>query len=199
MDDNLKKEILDVVEFTKQCPQNLQVSCFELLVGDILTRRKPHRGQAESAAGAATEAPDAATDRARPLDEHKLPMRVRGFLKKYELTADQLGKLFLVEADQVEPTWHLKTTKFATAQIQCALLHALGNALRSGDFSFQLEEVRQDATQKSYYDSANFMATFKKNKALFDKLESESRTSLTEAGMKQLGETVQELTSDTAK
>jgi hypothetical protein len=47
MDENLKKEILDVVEFAKQCPQNLQVSCFELLVGDILARRKPHRGAGE--------------------------------------------------------------------------------------------------------------------------------------------------------
>src|SRR5205809_8128283 len=146
MDAALKAEIQEIIEFVRTIPESLQLRTLELLLQDTLSRAEGKKRGQERIEKIEDEGRDTKPPLRRGtgigLDTGKLPMRVKAFMKKHEVTDKQLDKLFHIENGQYEPIWTLETTKFAKAQVQIALLQSLQRGLTSGEFSFDREEVK---------------------------------------------------------
>jgi hypothetical protein len=192
MDAVLKKEIQEIVELVKTMPDSLQVRALEMLMQDLLDRqagKTANKGGKDKEDDDEKDKPDKKPLRreSTSLDSSTLPMRVKAFMKKHEVTAGQIEKLFHIEGKQYEPIWTVETTKFSKAQIQIALLQSLQHALTSGEFSFDREEVKTECKNKNCYDGTNFKANFTNNQKYFSGLDKEAGViSLTDEGMKAL-------------
>ena len=125
-------------------------------------------------------------------------VKARRFLEKYGRTIAELNQLFYKEGEELMPLYEdLKTTKITESQIRLALLAALKEGIKTGDFVFNGESVRTDCQVRKCYDQANFAATFKRNATLFDGFEaydSESpKVRLSESGKEFLSGLIVEL------
>lgn len=191
MYEKLKKEMKEILEVVKQCPEKFQGKCFELLLANFLEKEK--------------EIPIPEKDKERKpgvppfkekIKKEDIHMKVKAFFQKFNLPLDQLGKLFLMEKGHIEPTYKLDTTVIAHAQIQLSLLEALKEAVNSGNFKFEMEDIRSLCKDKKCYDSANFLAHFKKNKDLFKNktFNKDEPIELSDEGMKELAEIIKDLT-----
>lgn len=178
MPETLKQKVLEFVAIAKECPEPLQVKCFELLLSDYLAHQRPKPGEKDKKATEIKEtAPEAQTEekeakktaQQEDIQEIDLHVKARQFLKKSTLTVEHINQLFYKEEGNFLPLYDdLKTTQAPESQIRIALLHALLNAMHSGDFEFNGESVREEATMRKCYDPANFAAIFKRNQMLFD-------------------------------
>ncbi len=198
MDAGLKAEIQEIIELVKTVPESLQLRTLELLLLNTLNRvegkkpKKERESDTEDDETPATKQPGK-RGAATGLEAATLPMRVKAFMKKHEVTADQLEKLFHIEGKQYEPIWSVKATKFSKAQVQIALLQSLQRGLTSGEFSFDREEVRTQCKEKDSYDNTNFKANFQNSRKYFSGLDREGLVSLTDEGMKALATLVTQL------
>lgn len=185
MYEKIKDEMKKILEIVKEVPQEFKDKCFELLLSNFLERQKdipkPEIKKPEE-----------------EIEKPKVPTTVHGevkaFFRKYKLKIDLLESLFYFEQGMVRPIFELKTDIKAHAQIQLSLLSALKEAINSGSFRFNIEEVRESCKEKGYHDSANFTAHFKNKKDLFKSLERDKPIELSEDGLKELAETIIELT-----
>jgi hypothetical protein len=119
-------------------------------------------------------------------------------LEKYGRSIDDLNQLFYKEGDDLKPLYEdLKTTKSTESQIRIALLAALREGLKSGDFVFDGELVRAECQLRKCLDKKNFAAIFKRNASLFDAFESyvadTPKVRLSESGKEQLSNLIAEL------
>ncbi len=208
MPDDLKDRVLEIVSIAKECPDNLQPLCFELLLRDYLENRQ--RPPAEPA--------QPATPREKPAEELEFPgdekfraageaatgqqdlkagdlhVKARRFMERYSISLDHLNQLFYKDNGEIKPLYEdLKTTRMAEEQIRSALLHALLSAMTTGEFVADGEAVRTDVQQRKAYDKANFAANFKNNASLFDGVEKGEPLRLSEDGRKELAELIKEL------
>jgi hypothetical protein len=194
MDAALKTEIQEIVELVKIVPESLQLRAFEILLQDAIDRlagkKRTHQRDKEDEL---EEKPKTRERESEGLDPTTLPMRVKAFMKRTEVTAPQIEKLFHIEGKQYEPSWALKVTKFSKAQVQIALLQSLQRALTSGEFSFDREEVRTECKTKKSYVKTNFKANFENNAKYFSGLEKDGLVSLTDDGMMALANLITEL------
>jgi len=190
MYEKLNKEIQKILEIVKQCPEKFQEKCFELLLSNFLESEKkvtiPEKVKEKKLD---------VTPIKEKVEEEYIHVKVKAFLQKYGLSIDQLGKLFLIEEHLVEPIYKIKTVKMAKSQIQLSLLEALKEAIKSGNFRFEIEGIRSLCKDKKFYDSANFSATFNNNKDLFknETFKKGEPLELSEEGMKELADTINEL------
>jgi hypothetical protein len=205
--DELKKKILEISEIAKQVPENLQQSCFEILLKDLLAtpsqpappREQPLRRETptKDLDDKQKTSVDDAVKTQDDLVEGDLHVKVKHFLKKYGLTVGHLNNLFYKEADVVLPLYEdLATTRASEGQLRIALLQALRNAIFAGEFEFNVEAVRQECKDRKYYDSANFATNIKKTLDLFDidDYTKDTKTAkLSEAGKRELSDIVEEL------
>lgn len=206
MSENLKQKIMEFAALAKNCPDNLQEKCFELLLADHLQQLHP-------------KAPSIVEDakRLKPTDEEdknggekkKIPqqediaeidlhVKARQFLKKSSLTIEHINQLFYKEEGKFLPLYDdLKTTKASESQIRIALLHSLLKGMHSGDFEFNGESVREEAQVRKCYDSTNFVAHFNNSKELFEGFSKYSKTSptikLSADGKTKLAEVIKDL------
>ena len=128
---------------------------------------------------------------------HNSGVKARRFLEKHALSIDHLNNLFYKEDGQVLPLYDdLKTTRMSEGQIRIVLLQALQNAVNAGDFTAQVEQVRQECTARKCYDTSNFTAHFRNNESLFD-FDTYGRNTktvkLSENGRKELAQVIKEL------
>jgi hypothetical protein len=203
MDAALKTEIQEIVEVLKTVPEPLQLRAFEILLQDAIDRTGgKKRLRQQDAAKDDERDEDGTTDKNKDkqreresegLDPNTLPMRVKAFMKRTNVTAPQIEKLFHVENKQYEPIWAVKVTKFSKAQVQIALLHSLQRALTLGEFSFDREEVKTECENRKSYDSKNFKVNFRNNDKYFSGLEKNGLVSLTDDGMTALANLITEL------
>lgn len=136
----LKEKVLELAEIAKECPENLQVVCFELLLKHHLESISPRQGKAiESSvqAPAASVPPNPPEDeKKRPIEEvvkgqddiaeSDLHIKARHFMKKCGVSIEQLNNLFYKDDGKIAPLYEdLKTTRMAEGQIRIALLQAL--------------------------------------------------------------------------
>jgi hypothetical protein len=212
--EDLKTDVLELAAIAKACPENLQERCFDLLLSNYLDRiAKPKHIKADAAAVHSTETipqiksgesniVDNANGGAAPTDQDLtlagLPIKARKFLEKYGRSIDDLNQLFYKEGDDFKPLYEdLKTTKITESQIRIALLAALREGLRSGDFIFDGEMVRSECQLRKCLDKGNFAAIFKRNSLLFDGFEAydpdSPKVRLSEAGKEQLSKLIAEL------
>ena len=188
MSEKLKQKIMEFVALAKDCPENLQEKCFELLLADYLQQLRPKApsvlGDARQAKPTGDEAKKEGEDKKTPkqedIAETDLHVKARQFLKKCGLTVGHINQLFYKEEGKFLPLYDdLKTTKVSESQIRIALLHSLLSGMRTGDFEFDGESVREEAQVRKCYDRPNFAAHFKNSKELFESFSKYSKTSPT--------------------
>lgn len=177
MSEKLKQKIMEFIALTKDCPENLQEKCFELLLADYLQQLRPKTpGVAENTKQPTLtsdedkkEGEDKKTPQQEDIAETDLHVKARNFLKKSGLTVENINQLFYKEEGKFLPLYDdLKTTKASESQIRIALLHALLDGMHTGDFEFNGESVRTEAQVRKCYDRPNFAAHFKKSNNLFE-------------------------------
>lgn len=207
MADDLKERVLEIVSIVKECPENLQPLCFELLLRDYLEgrQRPPIAPPSPASPPPPAEQPQAQDSIAagetstgqQDLKAGDLHVKVRKFMERHSITLDHLNQLFYKDGGEIKPLYEdLKTTRMAESQIRAALLHALLSAMRSGEFVADGEAVRAEVQQRKAYDKANFAANFKNNTTLFEGFESYVKANplrLSEDGRKELAELIKEL------
>jgi hypothetical protein len=206
MSEKLKQKIVEFVALTKDCPENLQEKCFELLLADYLQQLRPKAlGVAENVKQSKLtndedkqEGEDKKTPQQEDIAETDLHVKARQFLKKSGLTVEHINQLFYKEEGNFLPLYDdLKTTKSAESQIRVALLHALLSGMHTGDFEFNGESVRNEVQIRKCFDQPNFATIFKKNSDLFDGFSNYSKASptirLSTDGKTRLAEIIKEL------
>jgi hypothetical protein len=210
MSDELKQRVLEIVSISKECPDNLQALCFELLLKEYLESRRARPTPAASTpppvpapAPPAEEQPPVeplageTTTGQQDLRTGDLHIKARKFMEKYSLSLDHLNQLFYKDGAQIKPLYEdLKTTRMAEGQIRVTLLHALLAGMTTGDFAADGEAVRTEVQQRKSYDSPNFTKNFRNNASLFDGFESYEKGAqlrLSEDGRKELAELIKEL------
>ena len=206
MSEKLKQKIMEIVAIAKDCPENFQEKCFELLLADYLQQCHPKA----SSGGEDGKQPEHTDNESKKENEGKkipkqediaetnLHVKARQFLKKSSLTVKDINQLFYKEEGDFKPLYDdLKTTKASESQIRVALLHALLKGMHTGDFEFNGESVREEVQARKCYDISNFAAHFKKNEELFegftkyDKLNPTIK--LSAAGKAKLAEVIKEI------
>jgi hypothetical protein len=207
MSEKLKQKIMEFVALAKDCPENLQEKCFELLLADYLQQLRPKAPSVREDANkqakptgdeAKKEGENKKTPKQEDIAETDLHVKARQFLKKSGLTVEHINQLFYKEEGKFLPLYDdLKTTKASESQIRIALLHSLLNGMRTGDFEFNGESVREEAQVRKCYDSPNFAAHFKNSKELFESFSKYSKTSptikLSADGKAELAEVIKDL------
>lgn len=201
--DGLKKKVEEFAEIAEGLPENLQVVCFELLLRHHLgglTADTPSPPVAPSVQPGAEEEPmdiEDAVQCQEDLTARDLHTKVKRFLEKYSISLEQLNNVFYKEKGEVLPLYEdLGTTRMSEGQIRVALFQALRNAITGGDFSTEVECVRQECIDRKCYDTNNFAAHFRNNKSLFDfdsYTKSTKSVKLSEDGRKELAQVIKEL------
>ncbi|MFY9727396.1 MAG: hypothetical protein WB579_11795 [Bryobacteraceae bacterium] len=192
MDEVLKSEIAEIVSLVRTIPDNLQSRAFEMLLEDFLDSRHREKAPKEKTPGPGQDASQGAETSATSgsVGSMSLPLRLKAFLKKYELKVEHLDKLFHVEGGVVEPIWSQEEVKHSKAQIEITLMEALKHAMEAGEFIFDAENVRSICEGKKAYDRTNFKANFKNNSRLFAAFKDDYPAALSDEGMRRLAEMV---------
>jgi len=207
--DSLRDEVLALAEIAKACPENLQEKCFELLVGDLLSRTADRTSSKGTGAPASvntgrgeeertTESPAPPADESSDIATTDVHVKARHFLQKYGLSLEDVNQVLYKEGDSLLPLYDdLKTTRMSESQVRLALLDAFASGLRTGDFAFDGERVREACNVRKCYDPKNFAANFRNNATLFEAFDGYSKehavVRLSEDGRKELAELIREL------
>ncbi|MGA2171751.1 MAG: hypothetical protein ABSG82_01890 [Sedimentisphaerales bacterium] len=206
MSEKLKQKIMEIVAIAKDCPENLQEKCFELLLADYLQQLRPK----EPSAGEEGKHPKLTGDKEKKegentptpqqedITETDLHVKARQFLKKSGLTVKDINQLFYKEEGNFKPLYDdLKTTKASESQVRIALLHSLLHGMHAGDFEFNGESVRAEMQVRKCYDLTNFAANFRNSKELFEGFSKYNKTcptiKLSTEGKAKLAEVIKEM------
>src|SRR5712692_3831534 len=127
MSEKLKQKIMEFVALAKDCPENLQEKCFELLLADHLQQLRPKAPSvvedAKQPKPTGDEDKKKGEDKKKPqqedIAETDLHVKARQFLKKSGLTVEHINQLFYKEEGNFLPLYDdLKTTKASESQIR---------------------------------------------------------------------------------
>lgn len=206
MPETIKQKIHEFIAITKECPEPLQVKCFELLLSDYLAQQRTKSSEKDKKPAEKESGPqeqitgkDAKkTAQQEDIQETDLHVKARQFLKKYSLGMEHINQLFYKEEGNFLPLYDdLKTTKTAESQIRVGLLHSLLKGMHTGDFEFNGEAVRDEVQIRKSYDAGNFTANFKNNQTLFDGYDKYDKSSpmirLSAEGKERLAEIIKDL------
>ena len=203
---DIKEKIGEIAAIAKECPDNLQTICFEILLHHYLDSLRVAKQKSKDnkpapevdAEGEASEAERSEESKNQEdLKETELHVKVKKFLKNYTLSMDDINQIFYKEEGEIKPLYEdLATTKASEAQLRIAELQALRNAIGTGEFEFDVEQVRTECKDRKYYDQANFGAIFKNNLKKFDidNFDKNTKTAkLSEDGRKHLSEVIKQI------
>jgi hypothetical protein len=199
----IKKQVREFAEIAKECPENLQETCFRLLLENYLggSRRAPTPAADEKAKTAKTEdgAPkplDALAKQQGDIQQADIHVKVKRFMDKNAVSLDDLNLVFYKEGETFLPLFDsLGTTKTSESQIRVALLGCLRSALGIGEFEVGVEDVKTECQQRKCYDGSNWRNNFVNNARFFaEKFTKDSKTlRLSDEGKKELAEVVKQL------
>ncbi|MGH7813425.1 MAG: hypothetical protein ACREQI_05415 [Candidatus Binataceae bacterium] len=155
----LKEKVEEFAEIAKALPENLQVTCFELLLKNHLEGTAPpaiqHKASVQQSPqpgpfpSIPTTPPAEESAKQEDLKLANLHVKARKFLEKYGVSVDQLNNLYFKEGNDLKPLYEdLKTTKTSESQIRLTLLMALQNAIPTGEFEANIEVVREECTSR---------------------------------------------------
>ena len=114
MPHDLKERVLEIVSIAKECPENLQPLCFELLLRDYLggaerpaalpaaDRQRPQSPTVDEQPGGGAELPpgDAGTAQ-QDVRTGDLHMKARKFMERHSISLDHLNQLFYKDAGEI--------------------------------------------------------------------------------------------------
>lgn len=184
MYETIKKEIKEIVEIVKQCPNELQEKCFEILLNQLLKdasskskdpKIQPPLDNVEKDKNPMnTEKQD--TDNGKNNDDEisytLLHIKTRKLLEQGEVSVKDFNNIYYKENGVIKPLYEdLGTTKMSDSQIRLTLLSAFENGLLTGEFEINGETVRQRCQDMKCYDMSNFAGCFTRSKTLFDNFE----------------------------
>lgn len=183
--DELEKPIKEIIALVSKLDEKYREKSFEILLNSYLRRKF-------EMLGIPLEEKTSGKEKEITHKEFLLPIDVRAFLTQNSIPEEIIGKLFLVEKDEIRPIYKITTTKKATAQIQIALLSALENAIKKqgNKFEFSMENVRGRCQSYNVYDTTNFKTHFKNNAKLFKTLDEEEHVELSPEGQTELAEAI---------
>jgi hypothetical protein len=175
----LKERVLELASIAKECPENLQQICFEVLLKhELLPKgapppnvppKPPEVAEPERSKQEPKSVVESAANSQDDLSSADLHLKVRRFLEKGDLSVDHLNQLFYKEGDAILPLYDdLKTVRTSESQIRITILQCLLNAIRTGDFQTTVEAAREEATTRKCYDKNNWGNNYSNNAALFD-------------------------------
>lgn len=206
---DLRDRVKELAEIAALVPENLQATCFEVLLKEFLASASGNQSPpAKEKAGAATIATSAESEALEEslLEAAKtqvdvtladLHVKARKFLEKYGVTIAEINNLFFKEGAEIKPLYEdLKTTRMSEAQIRVTLLQALHRALSDGEFTALVDTVRGECRDRKALDVTNFAANYKNNSSLFDFQKYDKDTKvlrLSEDGRKELAQLIKEL------
>jgi hypothetical protein len=191
-----KEEIAQINAIVELCPDVVKEKCFELLFAKVFGAEKlptPAVHPDAPAAPKEAEKPTASQSQAK-----KLPSNVLAFTRKYGVTEDDLGKLFILDHEPLLPIYKLPTKAQAQAQLFKVMMILLENGLLNNSLSAPYPELRDSVKEDGLLDS-NFNMTLKRYHDLFrgaiteSSIETEETVELSGAGMQKLAEIVKEL------
>ncbi|HTE16345.1 MAG TPA: hypothetical protein VK642_14820 [Burkholderiales bacterium] len=176
---DLKSTVLEIAEIAKQCPENLQTICFEILLRQQLgalpaSKVKDDADKDDKKKDDKIDDKDIFDKQSLVLSQDDLldkdlHVKVKHFMKKNEVTLEHLNNLFYKEEGTVKTLYEdLKSTRLAESQIRVALLLSLQSAISNGEFKFETEAVRAECNTRKCLDKPNFAANFKNRANYFD-------------------------------
>jgi hypothetical protein len=183
----LEKPIQDIITLVEKFDEKYRQKCFEVLLDFYLHKEF----QLATEPKLSKEAEEQKGEK-----EFIIPIDVRAFLQTYEVPEETIGKLFLIEKNEIRPIYKITTTMKSEAQIQLALLAALENAVQKqgNKFEFSIKNVRERCQKHNVYDSPNFKAHFKNNTKFFKSLDDEEHVELSPEGQTELAEVISTVT-----
>ena len=194
---NLKNEIMEITSIATSIPEPFRAKCFEILLTHLVavTSKKNDIGTPQKLQnGKGLE-----NDETKPplTTSISFPASVRAFMKKTEITDDELAKAVYYDDEEFHFLVEPSTKTVSRGPIEWALLLALRNGIMSNNFAVDPEDVRSMCQEKGYYDATNFWKAFKstKNKALFAgelKAQGDARK-LTSSGQEELAKFLRDL------
>jgi hypothetical protein len=197
---SLKDKISEFVALAKQCPDNLQETCFRVLLEDFLAsgKRTPPVDTRKTSGEDKPESPTPPdTGSQGDIRESDIHVKVKRFMEKEGVSLDDLNQVFYKEGESFLPLFDsLGTTKTSESQIRVSLLRALQAALATGDFAVNLDEVKLECQQRKCYDGSNWGNNFSNNARLFDfkKFSKDIKSAkLSDAGKKELADLLKQL------
>lgn len=194
-------KVKEIAAVSSSLPENLQQSCFEILLKyhlSTLTISAPDRKD--------IAAPDKKQDdelhvveeqEQADLTDSDIHLKVRRFMEKNNVTFDEINNIFYKDGKNIKILYEdLGTTKMAVAQIRIALLQSLYNAFETGEFQAVIENVREECRDRKCHNSANFAVNFNNNSSFFDfdkYTKSIDIVKLSEEGKQELASLIKEL------
>lgn len=183
---NLEKYLTEITKLVEKIPESYRIKAFEILLNHVLSGAKLE-----------VKSENVIKTESKSLEEYsfQIPIEVRAFLRQFTIPEEKINDLFLITGQQeIAPTYKLKTTKAASAQIQLAVLTALENTLKGdGKFEFSIEDIRKRCNDYRCYDIRNFMTNFSNKKQLFKDLTDSEHVMLSPHGKEYLAEVLNEL------
>src|SRR5437870_2718188 len=128
-------ELQEIVALANSVPEDYRQKCFELLLSHSM------QGFGRAAPSPIPAAPAAMAE--APSNPFVIPIDVKALLNQFSLPEEALWKVFHVQGNDIRPIYRLKTDKKGRAQIEHALMMALGSALTSGQFQVMTDALRQ--------------------------------------------------------
>ena len=172
----LKDRVLEVAEIAKECPENLQQSCFEILLKHVLGKEDlpplPPTPQERDSTREKVEPKSIVEESAKKQDdlsEKDIHLKAKKFLQKNSVTVEELNQLFYKEDENILPLYDdLKSKRTSESQIRITLLQCLLKAVVTGEFQTATESVKEEAQKRKVYDASNWSNNYTNNAALFD-------------------------------
>lgn len=209
----LKKEIKDIIEISKQCPEGLQEKCFELLLENFLNSNKSQK--TENSVPTKVDESLLNIDNTLTTDEGTIEhtidseteitlkdfhVKIQRFLNTNAISIDNINYLYYKEDGKLMPLYEtLNSTNMSECQVRLALLTAFENSFSdsNGEMIFGCDVVRARCNAMKCYNASNFSSYFKNNISLWenwpDKPTKNSKISLSTEGKKELAKILLEL------
>lgn len=194
-----KEEIAEINAIVETCPDAVKERCFELLFAAVFSTKPaapPRAGEgAETPAAKQQDKPD---EQKTDPPKKKLPSNILAFSHRYEVSPQDIEKLFLLDHEPILPVYKIPTGKIAYAQMCKVMMVLLENGLLNNQLSAPYPELRESVKEDGFYDG-NFNGALKRNHSLFkgaitkDAIEEDEVVELTGAGLARLAEIVKEL------
>lgn len=207
MYEELKAEIKEIIEITKECPTELQQRCFEMLLDNYLQKFKVINNNQVTPIQSEEKIDDVIAEdnevslSTSDITENDFHVKVRKFFQLNTINVADLNRIYYKENGQLHPYYEsMHSTKMSECQIRLTLLTAFEAGFATGDFVVNGEVVRKRCQELKCYDSPNFATTYKNNSIIFDnwteKYDKNTEYILSMEGKKQLAQTLIKLIAE---
>jgi hypothetical protein len=182
------EELKIIVDLANSVPPEYSQKCFELILNHTLLIMQPDSSKIKK-----PEKEGELEGDPKKITPFVLPIDVRAFLSQYGLNEEIIWRFFLKEGNEIRPTYQIKATKKATAQIHHALMLCLQNAILSGQFQIEYEALRSRCTDQKCYDPSNFTKNIQNNQKFFKSISADQLLVLSPEGKSELAELLEQL------